>query len=169
MSLRDQSRTARAVCPRRPRTRGTRRDRRAPRTQLSGVHSGPTLRARVERRPNVGYKSRGAIAVAPQPHREQYSTRQPRQPSVPSQPKAPFAWIAIAAGLAAATIWLGLENRNRAAEVTAARGETRIAQARSEELGRALNFLRDPQTRPAPHGREAMRRGEPTSLTRNPV
>jgi anti-sigma-K factor RskA len=70
-------------------------------------------------------------------------------PSVPSQTKAPFAWIAIAAGLAAATIWLGLENRNRAAELTAARGETRTAQARSEELGRALNFLRDPQTRPA--------------------
>lgn len=66
-----------------------------------------------------------------------------------SSRKAPFAWMAIAAGLAAAVVWLGLEHRNGSAELAAARGETRSAQARSEELGRALNFLRDPETRPA--------------------
>jgi anti-sigma-K factor RskA len=63
--------------------------------------------------------------------------------------KAPFAWLAIAAGLAAATIWLGLENQNRARDLAAARAETQTAQARSEELARSLNFLRDPETRPA--------------------
>jgi anti-sigma-K factor RskA len=70
-------------------------------------------------------------------------------PAAPSKGKAPLAWMAIAAGLAAATIWLGFENRNREADIAAARVETRTAQARSEELGRALNFLRDPETRPA--------------------
>jgi anti-sigma-K factor RskA len=75
----------------------------------------------------------------------------PASSAMPASPqrKAPLAWMAIAAGLAAATVWLGLENRNRTAEIAGARGEVRTAQARSEELGRALNFLRDPQTRPA--------------------
>jgi anti-sigma-K factor RskA len=57
--------------------------------------------------------------------------------------------MAMAAGLAAATIWLGFENRNRANELAVAQRDTRDLQARSEELGRALNFLRDPETRPA--------------------
>ena len=73
----------------------------------------------------------------------------PAAAASPTARKAPLAWMAIAAGLAAATIWLGLENSRRADEVAAARGETRSAQARSDEVGRALNFLRDPETRPA--------------------
>src|SRR4030095_7438317 len=53
--------------------------------------------------------------------------------------KAPLAWVAIAAGLAAATIWLGFENQNRAHELAAARAETRTMQARSEELAKSLD------------------------------
>jgi anti-sigma-K factor RskA len=63
--------------------------------------------------------------------------------------KAPIAWMAIAAGLAAATIWLGIETQRRSDELTLARTEQQSLQARSQELSRALNFLRDPQTRPA--------------------
>lgn len=63
--------------------------------------------------------------------------------------KAPVAWMAIAAGLAAATIWLGIENQRRSEELTAARTQQQELQARTVELSRALDFLRDPQTRPA--------------------
>ncbi|HYP09250.1 MAG TPA: anti-sigma factor [Bryobacteraceae bacterium] len=63
--------------------------------------------------------------------------------------KAPLAWIAIAAGLAAATVWLGLENRTRTADLIAARKQLQTTEARSQELGRALDFLRHPETRPA--------------------
>jgi anti-sigma-K factor RskA len=76
-----------------------------------------------------------------------------RPPSPAVEPvvrrKAPVAWMAIAAGLAAATIWLGFENQKRSNELAVARTEQRELQARSVELSRALDFLRDPQTRPA--------------------
>jgi anti-sigma-K factor RskA len=55
----------------------------------------------------------------------------------------------VAAGLAAATIWLGFENQRRSRELSIARVETRSLQQRSEELNRSLTFLRDPETRPA--------------------
>jgi anti-sigma-K factor RskA len=73
----------------------------------------------------------------------------PATAAEPGRRKAPIGWMAIAAGLAAATIWLGLENQKRSSELTVARTEQRELQARSQELGRALDFLRDPQTRPA--------------------
>jgi anti-sigma-K factor RskA len=67
----------------------------------------------------------------------------------PLRARAPVAWIGLAAGLAAATIWLGLDNQRRSNELTVARIESRNLQQRSEELGRSLTFLRDPETRPA--------------------
>jgi anti-sigma-K factor RskA len=63
--------------------------------------------------------------------------------------RAPVAWIGLAAGLAAATIWLGLDNQRRSNELAVARIESRNLQRRSEELGRSLAFLQDPETRPA--------------------
>lgn len=63
--------------------------------------------------------------------------------------KTPVAWMALAAGLAAAAIWLGVENQNRSQELAAMRVQSDALRARSEELGRSLDFLRDPQTRPA--------------------
>jgi anti-sigma-K factor RskA len=67
----------------------------------------------------------------------------------PRRARAPVAWIGLAAGLAAATIWLGLDNQQRSNELSVARIESRNLQRRSEELGRSLAFLRDPETRPA--------------------
>jgi anti-sigma-K factor RskA len=67
----------------------------------------------------------------------------------PIRARAPVAWIGLAAGLAAATIWLGLDNQRRSNELSVARIESRNLQRRSEELGRSLAFLRDPETRPA--------------------
>src|SRR4051794_14234851 len=63
--------------------------------------------------------------------------------------RSPVAWIRIAAGLAVATIWLGLEAQHRSNELAVAQIRMRELQQRSDELGRSLTFLRDPETRPA--------------------
>ena len=68
---------------------------------------------------------------------------------LPKRTRPSLAWVAVAAGLAAATIWLGFENQRRSRELSIARVETRSLQQRSEELSRSLTFLRDPETRPA--------------------
>lgn len=61
----------------------------------------------------------------------------------------PIAWIGLAAGLAAVGLWFGSESRQRSVELANAQLEVRALQLRSAEMGRALDFLRDPQTRPA--------------------
>lgn len=63
--------------------------------------------------------------------------------------RAPIAWIGLAASLAAATIWLGLERQDLSSQLQVANVQKRDLQFRSDELGRALSFLRDPETRPA--------------------
>ena len=67
----------------------------------------------------------------------------------PARQRAPIAWIGLAAGLALATIWLGWNGQKQSSELTATRSELRDAQRRSAELGSRLDFLRDPETRPA--------------------
>jgi anti-sigma-K factor RskA len=67
----------------------------------------------------------------------------------PPQRHLPVAWIALAAGLALGMVYLGLENQRRGREVIAREAENRELQARADQLGAALGFLRDPGTRPA--------------------
>ncbi len=67
----------------------------------------------------------------------------------PVRRKAPIAWIGLAAALAFATVWLGLEANRRSNELTVANVQIRNLQQRSDELASKLDFLRDPQTRPA--------------------
>ena len=61
----------------------------------------------------------------------------------------PIAWIGLAAALTAATIWLGLDAQQKSNQLAVARVQMREMQLRSEDQARALNFLRDPETRPA--------------------
>lgn len=63
--------------------------------------------------------------------------------------RIPIAWIGLAAGLAVATIWLGFNGQEKQRQLTAANVQMLSLQQRSEELSRALTFLRDPETRPA--------------------
>ena len=67
----------------------------------------------------------------------------------PVRRKAPIAWIGLAAALTFATVWLGLEANRRSNALTAANDQIRNLQQRSDELASKLDFLRDPQTRPA--------------------
>jgi anti-sigma-K factor RskA len=57
--------------------------------------------------------------------------------------------MALAAGLALGMVFLGVENQRRQQELVARETETREVQARADQLGAALAFLRDPETRPA--------------------
>ena len=68
---------------------------------------------------------------------------------MPARSRMPIAWIAIAAGLAFAMVWFGLDNQTKSNEIAVARLQMRQMQERSDELNRALTFLRDPETRPA--------------------
>jgi anti-sigma-K factor RskA len=63
--------------------------------------------------------------------------------------KAPLAWMGLAAALAFATVWLGWEANRRSNELTVANGQIQTLQRQSDELSSKLDFLRDPQTRPA--------------------
>jgi anti-sigma-K factor RskA len=63
--------------------------------------------------------------------------------------RLPVAWMAIAAGLALGTVFLGVDNQRRRQELVAREAETREVQVRADQLGAALAFLRDPETRPA--------------------
>ena len=103
--------------------------------------AGLATRERVQRRSLWRRCRSAAIAGIASSGHEQYS------PEAYDRP--PLAWIGVAAGLAAATIWLGLENQRRSKELSVARIESRNLQQRSEELSRSLTFLRDPETRPA--------------------
>ncbi|HYI92110.1 MAG TPA: anti-sigma factor [Bryobacteraceae bacterium] len=67
----------------------------------------------------------------------------------PPRRKAPLAWMGLAAALAFATVWLGWEANRRSNELTVASGRIRSLQVQSDELSNKLDFLRDPQTRPA--------------------
>lgn len=67
----------------------------------------------------------------------------------PPRSKMPIAWIGLAAGLALATVWFGLESRRQSNELAETRLELRTTQQRSDQLAAQLDFLRDPQTRPA--------------------
>jgi hypothetical protein len=64
-------------------------------------------------------------------------------------PRFPLAWVGLAAGLAVATVWLGLETQEKSNQLAVAGTQMRSVQQRSDELNRALTFLRDPETRPA--------------------
>ena len=61
----------------------------------------------------------------------------------------PAAWIGLAAALAAVTIWLGFDSRQKSNQLADSRIQMRDLQLRSDDLSRALTFLRDPETRPA--------------------
>ena len=63
--------------------------------------------------------------------------------------RLPIPWIGLAAGLAVAAIWLSFDGREKSNQLAAAKTQVRTLQQRSDELGRALTFLRDPETRPA--------------------
>jgi anti-sigma-K factor RskA len=63
--------------------------------------------------------------------------------------RLPVAWMALAAGLALGMVFLGVENQRRRQELASREAETRELQAQADQLGAALAFLRDPETRPA--------------------
>ena len=67
----------------------------------------------------------------------------------PARRSIPLAWIGLAAGLAFATIWLGLDSQRQSRELAATRTELEDVQRRSDQLAAQINFLRDPETRPA--------------------
>ena len=67
----------------------------------------------------------------------------------PPKRRLPVAWMALAAALAICMVFLGVENERHRHQLIASEAETRELQARADQLGAALAFLRNPETRPA--------------------
>jgi hypothetical protein len=67
----------------------------------------------------------------------------------PVRREPPLAWIGLAAGLALGILWFGLESQRKSEDLAAVRVQLRNLQRQSEVLASQLDFLRDPQTRPA--------------------
>lgn len=59
------------------------------------------------------------------------------------------AWAGLAAGLTAAVVWLGVDNLRKAESLNAERQMRASIERESARLSRTLEFLRDPETRPA--------------------
>lgn len=66
-------------------------------------------------------------------------------------------------------MWLGYDGREKSNQLAAANAHTRALQQRSDELGRALTFLRDPETRPAVSRRGGINRGAHSLSILDPV
>lgn len=63
--------------------------------------------------------------------------------------RASVVWVGLAMAMALATIYLGLEHRRQADALSTAIAQVRSAEQKAATLEASLNFLRDPQTRPA--------------------
>lgn len=63
-----------------------------------------------------------------------------------------WVWALAAAGLLILTLWLGVQERDRANELADARKTLIEVQGQRDRLTQAMHFLSDPQTRPASFG-----------------
>ena len=63
-----------------------------------------------------------------------------------------WVWALAAAGLLILSLWLGVQERNRAEELADARKTLLLVQGQRDRLTQAMQFLADPQTRPASFG-----------------
>lgn len=68
---------------------------------------------------------------------------------LPQKASRPWAWMGLAAALAAGAVWTGIDSRNKAAELGEVRREKQFADREVERLNTSFAFLRNPQTRPA--------------------
>ena len=79
-----------------------------------------------------------------------------RRPT-PARPSSSWAWIGIAAALACLALWLGSRWQNARTELASTLEDLGTERRERQQVEAALNFLKDPETRPAAAKPEANR------------